>query len=289
MDFIAMDLDRYDVWEAFIQPVPVQTAIYVKTANWTPSRWSEEVDCNASPHDACFQDQKESSQNLFGGTSLHLNLDHGSETNFSNPENGFDEDGLTSEKMECLAEQSAESERDAATNTAVAEINGLDPNVEHANFIVNLNGTPTPLEPDSGDENNVSTAGLFAQLNSLGLNESHILVDIHSHPGTLSLTDTSAITQDTFVNSFPSAADYIAEESYVSTAVFFGANETQWRENFAHVVISPDDIAREFEDFALPSNQDFPNNGVPAVGTPERTALEEDLEDAKEDAEGTCK
>jgi len=74
--------------------------------------------------------------------------------------------------------------------------------------------------------------------------------DIHSHPGTLSLTDPTAIAQDTFVNSFPSGADYDAVESYVSTVVFFGANEAEWREGFAHVVVGRDNVAREFEEFS---------------------------------------
>lgn len=54
------------------------------------------------------------------------------------------------------------------------------------------------------------------------------------------------------------------------------------------MVIDPDDIAREFENFSQPSDEDFPNNGVPETGTDERNALDERLENARNDAEGQC-
>lgn len=30
MDFIAIDLDKYDVWETFRQPVPIKAQMYQK-------------------------------------------------------------------------------------------------------------------------------------------------------------------------------------------------------------------------------------------------------------------
>lgn len=196
-------------------------------------------------------------------------------------------------RVVCQAEQEAESARDAATREAVEEINEMDPNREHMNFIVNLNDTPTALTPVSGDRTTVTAngssgdVGLFIQMEALGLNESHLLVEIHSHPGTPDLTDASVIRDDIFVNSFPSVNDYEGLQNYVDLAVAFGADEEQWRASFAHVIIGRDNIAREFENFTQPEDEDF-TSGIPLVGSAERNILEERLENARNDAEGEC-
>ena len=64
MDFIAIDLDKYDVWEAFRQPVPIREQSYVRTANWSPG---EEIDCESdNPNDGCFENDRRPKQKGVG-------------------------------------------------------------------------------------------------------------------------------------------------------------------------------------------------------------------------------
>jgi len=292
MDFIAIDLDKYDVWDAFRQPVPIKEQMYLKTANWDPgSPPSDGCTGGIDDTECTTTGQKPKQQGMgqatpsFGGSEP----DGGYQEPGSNSGDGFGQGGLTQEQMDCGTEQQSETDIDTLSAEAAADIAALDNSIEHATLTVNDNGTLRNLDIVSGDENSIPLGELYAQLDALGLDDTDIVAFTHSHPATTGVSGQAEV-DDTFANGFPSANDYIAYEEFAQNAIAFGADESSWRENFSAFIIDPDGTRREFEDYSLPADQEFLQDGgiIPEIGTPERTSLEESLDEAQDDAEGTC-
>jgi len=130
VDFIAIDLDKYDVWEAFRQPVPIRAQMYVKTANWNPSSPSEEVDCppDSAPGDVCYADDQEQQQTFgqasptFGNSGTGPGPGSGHQDPGSNQGDGFGGGDLTDAQKQCAAGQTTDRKRNQAAKDIAAKI-----------------------------------------------------------------------------------------------------------------------------------------------------------------------
>ena len=134
MDFIAIDLDKYDVWDVFMRPAPVKAQMYVKTASWNPGSPGEEVECppDSDPDDVCYtNDQQPSQQGVgqaspsFGGGGSDPGT--GYQDPGADPGGGFGQGGLSEEQIACHNEQTEEADVDAAAQAAADEINSKEP------------------------------------------------------------------------------------------------------------------------------------------------------------------
>jgi len=257
MDFIAIDLDKYDVWDAFRQPVPIKEQMYLKTANWDPTGPAEEVDCppDSDPNDVCYADDQEQQQS-FGQASPTFGSS-GAGTTYQDPDSnqgdGFGQGGLTQEQMDCHNEQKAEADIDAAAQAAADEINAKEPEFEHATFGVRDGNSIVTITISTGDSEQADIASLVHDLAARGYDMSDVVFFIHSHPASTVSLDSLAASED-FANQFPSDNDLNAYASFANEAVRDGANLTTWLSNFRAFVVGPDNINREYGNFTLDDN-----------------------------------
>lgn len=126
VDFIAIEFDKYDVWDAFIQPVPVREEMYFK--NKLQPEYLKFARAS-SPQDSCeggiddtectvtgtqTQQQFGPAQPSFGNSDPGT----GHQDPGSDPGYGIGGGGLTEEQMECGVEQFLEEDLDALAQAA---------------------------------------------------------------------------------------------------------------------------------------------------------------------------
>ena len=256
MDFIAIDLDQHDIWDAFRQPMPVREQIYLKTAYWGPVIQSEEVDCNTdNPNDGCFKDDRESSPRvLFGNGSLSGG---GSDLWTGSDETEFllGETGLSEELGACILEQLNERLVDAAAQQAANEINEKEPELEHATFGVNDGNSIVTITISTGDSEQADMATLIHDLAARGYDMSQVVFFIHSHPSSTISLPSLAASED-FANQFPSDNDMNAYSEFANEAVGDGADRAAWLSNFRAYIVGPDDKNREYGNFTSNESDD---------------------------------
>lgn len=300
MDFIAIDLDKHDVWEAFRQPVPVKEQMYVKTANWNPGTPSEEVECppGGDPNDVCYTDDQEQQQSFGQATPTFGNSGTGAGTTHqdpgSNPGDGFGGGDLSDEQIACYAEQTAEANVDTAAQAAADEINSKEPDLEHATFGVRDGNSIVTVTVSTGDSETADVVSLYAALRANGYDMADVVFFIHSHPSS-TITDASWAAAEDFTNQFPSDNDLRAYAEFLEDAVEDGANAATWLSDFTAYVVGPDNVNREYGNFTLDGSGDSVSSPDveritvhPEPGSDEYQRVQETADSAETDAANGC-
>jgi hypothetical protein len=291
VDFIAIDLDKYDVWQAFIQPMPVRAQMYVKTANWNPEAPPEDG-CEGGIDDTeCTVTGTQPDQNTIGQASPSFGgsgPDEGYQEPGADPNNGFGGGGLT-EEMLCEQEQEDESEIDEVSNTIVERIRGLnnlntDPdNVEFGSFVLRLDNGQIRQSPlGRGETGQISLRDLYnaAVAAFPGIDASNIVRMIHLHPrnsgagfeNVSDLSDLGALDYGNVMPSHPNISP--GPNDWENVRSFLLNNGRTSVEDASHTIVGPDGVAREY---------DY-SDGHPAEST-EQAQL---IENAELDARGKC-
>lgn len=130
VDFIAIEFDKYDVWDAFIQPMPVREEMYfkpdykpeyIKLARASPPSSS----CDGGiDNTECVVPGTQTQQGLGPAQPSFGNSDPGTghQDPGSDPGYGIGGGGLTEEQMECSVEKFLEEDIDKAAQNAAADI-----------------------------------------------------------------------------------------------------------------------------------------------------------------------
>lgn len=252
MDFIAIDLDKYDVWQAFIQPVPVKAQMYIKTANWNPGEDEEEGCQDVAPGDACASADKIYQQTIATASpSLGGSSPDGA---FQEPGGDFNPGipggGLTAEQMACAAGQAADRARNEAAKKAHDEIkkkmaedgrSGTDqPEYAISGFYnddSSVSVTP-PVLGESYDEHNPPRTPI-PSLNDPAYEISDFAFIAHSH----GFTNNSSIALE---NQAPSNGDWQVMDAFNTAGIDMN--------NFVMFIIDQDGVMRAYK-YQLPAER----------------------------------
>ncbi len=196
-------------------------------------------------------------------------------------------------KALCFIEQRSESELDTIAQQVAADIAAMiatDSSIEYGTFILEHGGELIALPIASGTRNSLPLGGLYADMNALGILDTQIRGFIHSHPPSTN-SNSRAAAGENLINGFPSDNDYNAYQQFATNAVNFGANGSAWTDAFSAYVIGPGGTLREYEYLSQPVSQDFSvgsGNPIPAPSDPGYNGVQNELDQAQEDANNSC-
>ena len=162
MDFIAIDLHKHDVWDAFIQPVPIKAQMYLKTASYDPGSPPEDGCTGGIDDTECTYTNDQEDQETIGGAAPSTGGSGpdggGYQPPGSNPGDGAG-GGLTEEQIACGNGQKADRNRNEAAANARDAINerinndgrtGEDQPEYAISGFFNDDGTVSSTEPAQG-------------------------------------------------------------------------------------------------------------------------------------------
>lgn len=249
MDFIAIEFDKYDVWDAFIQPVPVKEEMYVqpdlqpeyvKLADWCSGPLNQ---------DECVTGKRKKRKTIQAVPGL---VGGGPGTGTDDPfipSGGGG--GLSEEQLACFHEQKEETEVDNTAQLVASEIrdqiaSGLkDKKLEHGALIVEFDGKVYALPIVTGTEISIPFRTLTEGPSGLaanGLSFIHVIAVIHTHPSSTASSPEARVGDDAFIRG-PSLGD-------LATAMTI--SQLGGGQDVSTYIISPDGDVLEYEGYDMP-------------------------------------